>query len=144
MVPSPALLWPMVALVALVALTFLVTVEMYRRRIAEVRSRRIPIASIATSRGMVTLEYVAAADNFRNLLKMPVLFYAACLTLPLLGAGGPLLSALAWSYVALRVLHSAVHFLSAHLRRPGPPAPTRAPDPLRCAGPLRARCAAGA
>jgi len=141
MVLHPTLLWPMLALVAL---TFLVAVEMYRRRIAEIRSRRIPIASIATSRGMATLEDVAAADNFRDRFEMPVLFCAACLTLTLLGAGGPLLSALAWSHVALRVLHSAVHLLSAHLRRPGPPAPTRAPDPLRCAGPRSARCAAGA
>ncbi len=113
MIIDPALLWPMLALVAL---TFLVMVEMYRRRIAEIRSRRIPLASIATSRGMATLEDVAAADNFRNLFEMPVLFYAACLTLAVLGPGGRLPAMLAWCYVALRVLHSAIHLRSIRVR----------------------------
>jgi hypothetical protein len=113
MVVDPTLLWPMLALVAL---TFLVTMEMYRRRIAEIRSRRIPLASIATSRGMATLEDVAAADNFRNLFEMPVLFYAACLTLAVLGPVGWLPATLAWCYVALRVLHSAIHLRSNRVR----------------------------
>lgn len=99
------LLWPMVALVAL---TFVVTVQMYRRRVAEIRARHIPLRSIATSRGMTALEDVAAADNFRNLFEMPVLFYAACLTLTVVGADGPLAAPLAWAYVALRALHSAI------------------------------------
>lgn len=102
---DPNFLWPMVALVAL---TFVVTVQMYRRRVAEIRARRIPLGSIATSRGMTALEDVAAADNLRNLFEMPVLFYVACLTLALVGADGPLLVGLAWAYVALRALHSAI------------------------------------
>lgn len=106
MTVEATLIWPMLALVAL---TFVVTVQMYRRRVAEIRARRIPLASIATSRGMTALEDVAAADNLRNLFEMPVLFYVACLTLAVVGADGPLAPALAWAYVALRALHSAIH-----------------------------------
>ncbi len=107
------LLWPMLALVAL---TFVVALAMFRRRIAEIRARRIPLASIATSRGLATLEDVAAADNFRNLFEMPVLFYAACLLMALLGSDGLLLPVLAWAYVALRVLHSAIQLNGNRVR----------------------------
>lgn len=46
------------------------------------------------------------ADNYNHLLEQPVMFYAAALTLALLGAGGGLSLTLAWVYVGLRVLHS--------------------------------------
>ena len=46
------------------------------------------------------------ADNYNHLLEQPTLFYAVTLTLALLGAGSGLNLALAWAYVALRVVHS--------------------------------------
>ena len=48
------------------------------------------------------------ADNYNNLMEQPTLFYAVALTLALLGAATPLNIALAWLYVALRVVHSIV------------------------------------
>jgi hypothetical protein len=48
------------------------------------------------------------ADNYNHLMEQPTLFYAVALTLALLGAGGGLNNALAWLYVALRIVHSLV------------------------------------
>jgi len=107
------MLWPMFALGML---TFVVLVVMFRQRVAEIRSRRISLGAIATSRGMATLEDVAPADNFRNLFEMPVLFYAVSLTLAVTGARTSWLLGLAWAYVALRVLHSAIQLTHNRVR----------------------------
>ncbi len=45
---------------------------------------------------------------YHNLLEMPVLFYAGCLTAMLTGIGGWLVVVLAWLYVALRLGHAAI------------------------------------
>jgi hypothetical protein len=47
--------------------------------------------------------------NFMNLLEVPVLFYVVCTVTYLTQKADPVAVALAWSYVALRVLHSGVH-----------------------------------
>ena len=47
------------------------------------------------------------AHNYNHLLEQPVLFYAACLLLMLLGPSAGAV-ALAWLYVALRIAHSLV------------------------------------
>jgi len=46
------------------------------------------------------------ADNYNHLLEQPTMFYAAALTLALLGAGDGLNATLAWCYVGLRVVHT--------------------------------------
>jgi hypothetical protein len=48
------------------------------------------------------------ADNYDHLLQQPTLFYAVALVLGLTGADDGLNIALAWLYVALRVVHSLV------------------------------------
>lgn len=48
------------------------------------------------------------ADNYNHLMEQPTLFYAVCLPLALCGAGEGLNAGLAWTYVALRVVHSLV------------------------------------
>ena len=50
-----------------------------------------------------------ASDNFRNLFELPVLFYVAVFVAMLTDQVTPISIALAWAFVALRVLHSAVH-----------------------------------
>lgn len=65
---------------------------------------------LATSRSRETaLENIAAADNFRNLFEMPVLFYAVCLALAAMDFVTPPQIALAWLFVALRAAHSLIH-----------------------------------
>lgn len=101
-----AILYPMLALVALTAI---VAVAMYRRRVVEMRLRRVHPQKIATSAQMASaLEDTRAADNFRNLFEAPVLFYAAVLTIYATQLTGPLYIGLAWVYVATRIAHSAI------------------------------------
>ena len=105
-----AILWPVLAMVAL---TFVVSLVMYRRRIAEMRDRRIRPQSVARAADMsAMLENVGAADNYRNLFEAPVLFYVAALTAFALHVASPLLVALSWLYVACRVVHSVIHCTS--------------------------------
>ena len=49
------------------------------------------------------------ARHYNNMFEMPVLFYAACLTAFVLGAASVWTLALAWGYVAGRLIQSAVH-----------------------------------
>ncbi|MCA8902144.1 MAG: MAPEG family protein [Hyphomonas sp.] len=53
--------------------------------------------------------------NFMNLLEVPVLFYVLCLMILFTGRLTDLLLGLAWAYVVLRALHSAVHVTVNHV-----------------------------
>jgi len=46
------------------------------------------------------------ADNYNHLMEQPTLFYAVALALAVLGDATAASLALAWAYVALRVVHS--------------------------------------
>jgi hypothetical protein len=106
-VGNEAILWPMLALVAL---TFAVAGRMYSRRVAEMRARRISPQSIASRRASAErLEDTAAADNFANLFELPVLFYVVCLALHVTASVTVPQLVLAWVFVALRVAHSVIH-----------------------------------
>lgn len=54
--------------------------------------------------------------NMMNLLELPVLFYVACLASYAADRVGATALALAWSYVGLRVLHSAIHLTYNRVR----------------------------
>lgn len=47
--------------------------------------------------------------NFMNLLEVPVLFYVVCLVYYVSGTAITAFAPLAWTYVALRVIHSLIH-----------------------------------
>ena len=47
------------------------------------------------------------ADNFKNLFELPVLFYAMCAYLSIIGSDTVYVN-LAWGYVFFRVIHSIV------------------------------------
>jgi hypothetical protein len=99
--------WPVIAQVFL---TLVVAARMYVVRIGEIRARRVDPQSLATSRGAAAqLENVAAADNFRNLFELPVLFYAICPALYVTGHVTSLQLSLAWVFVLLRCVHSFIH-----------------------------------
>ncbi len=99
--------WPAVAMVAL---TFAVWLRLYIVRIGEMRRERIHPQSIATSaQAAARLRDTRAADNFRNLFELPVLFYLAVVVAAQTAQVGVWTLALAWVFVLLRVLHSAIH-----------------------------------
>jgi hypothetical protein len=101
------LFWPAFALVAL---TFAVWLRMFFSRVGEMRRLRIHPQSVATwpQAGQRFVD-TRAADNFRNLFELPVLFYAALVAALALGAVDRITLALAWVFVGLRVAHTAIH-----------------------------------
>jgi hypothetical protein len=101
------LFWPMVAMAGL---TFLVWLRMFQTRVGEMKRRRIHPQSVAQSAQMAQMvEDSRAADNFRNLFELPVLFYAAMLLSLQASIDSVAMQALAWAFVALRFLHSYIH-----------------------------------
>jgi hypothetical protein len=95
---------------AMVGLTAVVWVKLYADRLGEMRARGIDPQSIATSRTAADqLARTQAADNFRNLFEVPVLFYVLCAALALTGGSTQGFVTGAWAYVALRALHSLIH-----------------------------------
>jgi hypothetical protein len=103
--PAKAILYPMFAMVALTAI---VAITMFRRRVGEMRRRRIHPQKVALSAQMASLEDTRAADNFRNLFEAPVLFYTAVLTIYSTQLTSPVYLALAWAYFATRATHSVI------------------------------------
>ena len=95
---------------AMVLVTAVVWIKLYADRLGEMRERRISPQALATVRAAGTqLERTQAADNFRNLFEVPVLFYVLCVALAVTGGSTPGLVAAAWTYVGLRALHSLIH-----------------------------------
>ena len=53
--------------------------------------------------------------NYMNLLELPLLFYVVCLIAFVTGSASGAVIALAWGYVALRVVHSLIHITYNHV-----------------------------
>ena len=107
MIARHSILFP---LLAYVLLTAIVAIVMYRRRVAEMVTRRVHPQQVATAAMMSTrLEDTGAADNFRNLFETPVLFVAAILTIYAASLTSLPYVALAWLYIAARIAHSLIH-----------------------------------
>jgi hypothetical protein len=99
--------WPAVAMVAL---TLVVWVRMYRTRIAQMKREHIHPQAVATSTlAAAKLTDSQAADNFRNLFELPVLFYLALVVAVQTAQVTWTTLALAWGFVVLRIVHSAIH-----------------------------------
>ena len=95
---------------AMALLTAMVAVRMLLARVAELKARRIHPQAVATSRQAAEQYHqVQAADNYRNLFEMPVLFYLLCALLVALNKADSLYAAGAWAYVLLRCVHSYIH-----------------------------------
>jgi hypothetical protein len=74
------------------------------------RAKGIDAQALATARDAAgRLERRDAADNFRNLFEIPVLFYLLCVALAINGGSTTGFVSAAWAYVALRALHSLIH-----------------------------------
>ncbi|QDA57126.1 MAPEG family protein [Thermomonas aquatica] len=101
---------PMLApVVALAAWTAVMWAWMYATRIPAILRMRMRLdGNLPRGEQMATLPPRVRwkADNYNHLFEQPILFYAIGLSLALLGDGSTASLALAWSYVALRVVHS--------------------------------------
>ena len=95
---------------AMVALTFAVWWRMYFARVGQMKRERIHPQKVATSaQSAALLTDSRAADNFRNLFELPVLFYLALVVADRIGRVDAVAVGLAWLFVVLRIAHSAIH-----------------------------------
>jgi hypothetical protein len=94
--------WPMLAMVMLV---LAVAGRMFQTRVGEMKRRRIHPQQVASAKQMAeTIEDTRAADHFRNLFEMPVLFFVACLAAMQTGVTSFGLLLMAWGFVGARLI----------------------------------------
>jgi hypothetical protein len=110
-----SLVYPMLAMVLLTAV---VLVMLFRSRVRMVREGLAPVSYFRTFQGSVEEpEYtIKPARHFANLFEAPTLFYAGCLAAMVTGVTGTAVVALAWGYVAARCVHTFVHLGSNRVR----------------------------
>ena len=103
---------PMLApVVALVIWTCVIWAWMYATRIpAIIKARMVldPMAPRGEQMAQLPPTVRWKADNFNHLMEQPTLFYAVAISLAVLGDQSGASVAMAWGYVALRVVHSLV------------------------------------
>lgn len=95
----------------MVFLTFVVWIYLYALRIPEIKRLGIDpdeLQNRAESHKLLTVSG-AASNNLKNLFEVPILFYLAAMIAMLLMIQDDLLVWLAWGFVILRVVHSAIH-----------------------------------
>ena len=101
------LIYPMFALVLL---TMVILVTLFRRRVRAVHEGKVSMGYFGIFRGELEPEDTAkAARHFSNLFEAPTLFYAGCLTAMVTHDAGIAVQILAWAYVAARVVHAVIH-----------------------------------
>lgn len=101
----------LIPLLVQVFLTFLVWFYLFARRIPEIMNKRIDVDRLkdrAESHRLLP-DSAAASNNLQNLFELPVLFYLGVVVALVLLVTDPLLVALAWGFVGLRVVHSLIH-----------------------------------
>lgn len=104
--PASPLLAPVVALVLW---TFVIWTWMYATRIPTIFAMKMRLdrhAPRGEQMSQLPSKVRWKADNYNHLFEQPVLFYAVAISLALLGDASAASVALAWSYVALRIVHS--------------------------------------
>ncbi len=99
----------------LIAWTYVVGMVQFSRAIRAVGDGLNP-AYFRLKRGFEPPSYLlSASQHFSNLFEMPVLFYAAILTIYTAGITHVVLLVLAWVYVITRLLHSHHHLSNRNL-----------------------------
>lgn len=97
--------------------SFVVLVIMFLRRRKAFAGREVGFADVAVSTERYPEPARLAAANFSNQFETPVLFFALILIAIHVGATGYVMAALAWGYVAMRVVHTLIHTGSNRLPR---------------------------
>jgi hypothetical protein len=94
-----------------VLLTFVVWIYMFAWRIPEIQRKAIDPQRLKDRAAAHELlpDSASASNNLKNLFELPILFYTAILLSLVLMIQDPLMVQLAWGFVALRIVHSAIH-----------------------------------
>ena len=91
-------------------LTFIVLGLIPQRRFKAVFAGEVTPDDFALGESAAVPGHVSLPNrNYMNLLEVPTLFYAVCLALFVTGTVESLALGLAWAYVGLRAVHSAIH-----------------------------------
>ena len=97
-------------MVALVTWTFIIMLYMAYKRWSAGFAGRLKRGEFKVGESTdVPVDVRLAGRNFSNLFEMPVLFYVLCLAVYMAHNVTESLVAMAWMYVALRVMHSLIH-----------------------------------
>jgi hypothetical protein len=107
-----AILWPMIAHVALVF--FVYALLGWRRRQA-VMAGETRISAFRENRDEPPSS-LFVRNNLANQFELPLLFHACCLALAVAGAVGNVAVVLAWLFVVSRLVHTAIHVTSNRIR----------------------------
>lgn len=96
--------------------TFFIMYLMLVMRVKAVRSRKISPRYFKLNKGGELPEQVEAiAQNYTNLLELPVLFYSVCIIAIILNQSAEYFILHAWAFVILRVIHSYIHITYNHI-----------------------------
>ncbi len=107
-----AIIWPMLAHVALVYAIYLL---MFLRRKAMVQQGRVKISDYRENRTEPP-ESLFVKNNLANQFELPVLFHICCLALLVTGGVGTVMVVAAWVFVASRIVHTVIHVTSNRIR----------------------------
>ena len=103
---------------AMVLLTAVVLVILFRSRVAAVRKGLVSAVYFRIYQGEIEPESTAKpARHFANLFEAPVLFYVVCLAAMISNCTTIAMQVLAWIYVSTRVVHACVHLGANRLRK---------------------------
>lgn len=97
--------------------TFVVLTITFLRRKKAFANREVRMADVAISTERYPEPARLAAANFSNQFETPVLFFALVLVAIHVGATGYVMAALAWAFVATRVVHTLIHTGGNDLRQ---------------------------
>jgi hypothetical protein len=103
---QPALIAP---ILALVLWTLVIWIWMYATRIPAIQKAKIDLQEAARTRTLnLPPEVMWVSDNYNHLMEQPTIFYAAAFAAQIAGQADAINIGLAWTYVALRIVHSLI------------------------------------
>jgi hypothetical protein len=98
---------------ALVAWTLVIWAWMVLDRVATMRREKIhPQKAVRTRTFELPGKSMWVSDNYNHLMEQPTIFYAAALAAQLAGQADAINTGLAWTYVAIRIVHSILQTTS--------------------------------
>ncbi|SEG79734.1 MAPEG family protein [Bosea lathyri] len=104
---------------ALILWMFIVLGIVFQRRQKAFASKEVRLSDIAVSTERYPEPARLAAANFSNQFETPVIFFALIMLAMHVAAVGYIMAALAWAFVATRVVHTLIHVGSNNLKLRG-------------------------
>ncbi len=103
--------------VALAGWTMVMWLWMYATRIPALRAAKVDLNGMVGGTGrdldaVLPPKVQWIAQNFNHLHEAPTVFYAAAITLAIIGKGDGGAATIGWAYVGLRIAHSLVQAIS--------------------------------